>query len=232
MPRVRGILLQFSSQLRDVRVNCAGDDGVGVTPHLAHELQTRDDRAPAPHERQKKLVLPGSDLDLDVAEPLDRGRRRPRRAGKPSTLFAAALLSATDPTQAPSPQTTPVPSAATTSIAPDAAAKQNEALNGIRQRIKGRENEPAETVFKNIELLKGKPASRLPGMMSALTGLIGVPCATCHVPDRWESDELAPKQTARRHFKMQADLNRDYFGGANAVSCWTCHRGARIPPIQ
>ena len=69
-------------------------------------------------------------------------------------------------------------------------------------------------------------------MMSALTGLIGVTCATCHVPDHWESDELTPKQTARRHFKMQAELNQEYFGGANAVSCWTCHRGARTPPIQ
>ena len=121
---------------------------------------------------------------------------------------------------------------ATTPTPIDAAARQKEFLNSIRERIKGRENEPAETVFKNIELVRGKPASRLPGMMSALTGLVGVTCATCHVPDRWESDELAPKQTARRHFKMQADLNRDYFGGANAISCWTCHRGARTPPIQ
>jgi polyisoprenoid-binding protein YceI len=122
--------------------------------------------------------------------------------------------------------------ASTASPAPDAAARQKEALNRVRERIQGRENEPAEAVFKNIELLRGKPASRLPGMMSALTGLLGVTCETCHIPDRWESDELTPKQTARRHFKMQASLNRDYFDSANAISCWTCHRGARIPPIQ
>src|SRR6202162_2955033 len=97
MPGVRGIFLQFSSQLRNVSVDRAADDGVGVTPHLAHELQARNNRAPAPHEREKKLVLLWSDLDdlagprdgsggeidLDVAEPLDRGRRRPRRAGEP-----------------------------------------------------------------------------------------------------------------------------------------------------
>jgi hypothetical protein len=147
-----------------------------------------------------------------------------------STLLAAALFSAALSAQGPPTQ---APTAAATTPAPaDASARQKEQLNGIRERIRGRESEPAETVFKNIELLKGKPASRLPGMMSALTGLIGVTCSTCHVPDHWESDELIPKQTARRHFKMQADLNRDYFGGANAVSCWTCHRGARIPPIQ
>src|ERR1700688_4773154 len=96
MPRSRGIFLQFSSQLRDVSVDRAGDDRVGVTPHLAHELQARSDRAPAPHEREKKLVLLGSDLDdlagprdgsggeidLDVAEPLGAGRWRPRRTGE------------------------------------------------------------------------------------------------------------------------------------------------------
>ena len=130
------------------------------------------------------------------------------------------------------PAAPPPTPASTASPAPDAAARQKEALSRVRERIQGRENEPAEAVFKNIELLRGKPASRLPGMMSALTGLIGVTCSTCHNPDRWESDELTPKQTARRHFKMQADLNRDYFGGANAISCWTCHRGARTPPIQ
>jgi hypothetical protein len=145
------------------------------------------------------------------------------------TLLAAVLTAGVS-TQVPSPQ---APTAPVTTPAPiDTAARQKELLNSIRERIKGRENEPAETVFKNIELLKGKPASRLPGMMSALTGLIGVSCSTCHVPDHWESDELIPKQTSRHHFKMQADLNRDYFRGANAVSCWTCHRGSRIPPIQ
>ena len=141
------------------------------------------------------------------------------------TLLAAVLISAAVPAQSPTiPVTTPVPA--------DAAARQKEFLESIRERIKGHETEPAETVFKNIELLRGKPASRLPGMMSALTGLLGVTCTTCHVPGHWASEELAPKRTARLHFRMQAALNQDYFGGANAISCWTCHRGARVPPIQ
>jgi hypothetical protein len=147
--------------------------------------------------------------------------------------LAAAVLSATVPAQAPSAQAVPAPTApATTPTATDVGARQKELLDGIRERIKGRENEPAETVFRNIELLRGKPASRLPGMMSALTGLLGVTCTTCHVPGRFESEELAGKRTARQHFKMQAVLNQEYFGGANAISCWTCHRGAAKPPIQ
>ena len=150
-----------------------------------------------------------------------------------STLLATALLCLTAPAQTPSPQAATAPTApATTPTLTDTAARQKEFLDGIRERIKGRENEPAETVFRNIELLRGKPASRLPGMMSALTGLLGVTCTTCHVPGHFESEELAPKTTARRHFKMQAALNQEYFGGANAISCWTCHRGAAKPPIQ
>lgn len=146
------------------------------------------------------------------------------------SLLLAALLSCAVPGQTPSPQASP-PSPTTTRAAFDPAASQ-ELLNHVRERIKGRENEPAESVFKNIELLRGKPASRLPGMMGALTGLIGVPCTTCHVPGRFESEDLAPKRTARQHFKMQAALNQEYFGGANAISCWTCHRGSPKPTIQ
>jgi hypothetical protein len=149
-----------------------------------------------------------------------------------STLLAA-LLSAAVPARSPVPQATPTSATpAATPSAADAAARQKELLDHVRERIKGHETEPAEAVFKNIELLRGKPASRLPGMMAALTGLLGVTCASCHVPGRFESEELAPKRTARLHFKMQAALNQEYFGGANAVSCWTCHRGAPKPPIQ
>jgi hypothetical protein len=98
---------------------------------------------------------------------------------KLSTLVAVAFLSASVPAQTPSPRD----STATA----DAAARQKELLDSVRDRIKGRENEPAEKVFGNIELLRGKPASRLPGMMTALTGLLGVTCTTCHVPGRFES---------------------------------------------
>ena len=128
----------------------------------------------------------------------------------------------------PEPTPTPGAVAAVTSV-PDGSRENAEFLDRIRQYISGRESEPAETVFKNIVLLKGKPASRLPGMMSALTGLLGTSCTTCHVPGNWSSDELATKKTARRHFEMQSALNREYFAGQNAITCWTCHRGKLRP---
>jgi len=112
------------------------------------------------------------------------------------------------------------------------SAERDAAIAEIKKKIAGREDEPAEKVFKNIEILKGKKASRLPGMMSALTGLLGVNCTHCHVKDKWESEEKPTKQIARKMFRMIGGINNDYFEGQNKVSCWTCHRGNPQPPIQ
>ena len=94
----------------------------------------------------------------------------------------------------------------------------------------GKENLPAEEVFHNIEILKGKPASRLPGMMTALNGLLGVKCAYCHDVNAWEK-EIPTKITSRHMFAMIGDTNKKYFNGANPnpITCWTCHRGAAKP---
>jgi len=104
-------------------------------------------------------------------------------------------------------------------------------LERLRQNLVGHENEPADTYFKNISILKGRAASRLPGMMEALTGLIGVHCEHCHVLDDFASDEKPAKKMARAHFAMQARLNREEFGGENKVSCWTCHHGKPKPEL-
>lgn len=109
------------------------------------------------------------------------------------------------------------------------APEDRETLERIRGFLAGKEKEPAEKVFKNIELLRGKPASRLPGMMEALTGLLSVRCSACHVEGNFASDDLSAKKTARRHFAMQGELNDKYFGGGNAITCFTCHRGRRVP---
>jgi hypothetical protein len=140
--------------------------------------------------------------------------------------WASGQAASVSPSQ-PSASSTPSPTALS-----DAAAENQEALARIKEFLAGRENEPAEKVFKNIDLLRGKPAGRLPGMMSALTGLLGTRCSTCHVSGNFASDELAAKQTARRHFAMQAMLNRDYFAGRNAITCLTCHHGHLQPPTN
>src|SRR5215472_6075905 len=93
----------------------------------------------------------------------------------------------------------------------------------------GKENLPAEEVFQNIQILKGRPASQLPGMMKALNHLLGVQCAYCHVQGEWQNENPEPKKTARRMFQMLDNISAKYFDRREEVSCWTCHHGSPKP---
>jgi len=84
---------------------------------------------------------------------------------------------------------------------------------------------PAEAVFKDMDIFKGKAAERLMPAMQAISGSLGVPCVYCHTQYEWEKNDKAPKQTARKMFRMIGFINEKYFPGENKVSCWTCHRG-------
>lgn len=109
---------------------------------------------------------------------------------------------------------------------------QHAKANPISEEIQippGKENLPAEQVFHNIEILKGKPASRLPGMMKSLNRLLGVQCTYCHVAGAWEKEEPEPKRATRRMFKMVGIISEKYFDGKDEVTCWTCHRGSPKP---
>ncbi|HEX8137873.1 MAG TPA: c-type cytochrome [Pyrinomonadaceae bacterium] len=86
----------------------------------------------------------------------------------------------------------------------------------------------AEQVYKNIQVLKGMPASQLDANMAFITGSLGVRCNHCHV-NPFDKDEKPAKQTARRMMQMVFELNKGNFGGQSAVSCFTCHRGQPRP---
>jgi photosynthetic reaction center cytochrome c subunit len=89
------------------------------------------------------------------------------------------------------------------------------------------EEKPAEQVYKNIQVMKGMPASRLMSAMSRLTQSLGVDCSHCHVPDALDKDDKPAKQTARKMFEMVRTINATL--GANRVTCYTCHRGQPQP---
>src|SRR5258708_39735875 len=61
---------------------------------------------------------------------------------------------------------------------------------------------PAEEVYKNIQIMKGVPAARIPGVMTNLTKWLGVDCAYCHVPGAFEKDDKPTKEAARKMFAM------------------------------
>jgi hypothetical protein len=89
------------------------------------------------------------------------------------------------------------------------------------------EDKPAEQVYKNIQIFKGVPASRVLPAMNRLTQFLGVDCAYCHVPDALDKDDKPAKQTARKMFELVRTINATL--NTNRVTCYTCHRGQPQP---
>jgi len=117
---------------------------------------------------------------------------------------------------------------------------QAQALAELRKSIAGKENEPAEKVFKNIQLLKGMPAARLLRVMElGYSKSLGVTCTHCHVPGEWEKEDKPTKQIARdmagmvsaittQHLKQIKNLKSEN----PLVNCTTCHRGQTKPALN
>lgn len=122
-------------------------------------------------------------------------------------------------------------------VASTVASSREEHLRELRQQITGKESLPAEQVFKNVKMLKGMPAGRLLAVMSmGFARSLGVDCTHCHVPDRWESDEVPAKQVARSMWTMTNAINAEHLkrienlkGPNPTVNCTTCHRGQIVP---
>jgi hypothetical protein len=86
---------------------------------------------------------------------------------------------------------------------------------------------------KNIQVLKTLPAAQLDMVMDFVASSLGVQCNHCHVIDTtgWymDKDDKPAKKKARQMMQMVMDLNAKNFGGRDAVSCYTCHRGSTAP---
>ena len=118
------------------------------------------------------------------------------------------------------------------------SARRDSAAANVLRSIAGRENQPAESVFKNIKIFKGVPAGRLVNIMNNGFGRsLGVSCGFCHVVGKWDLDDKEEKNTARLMFAMVQTINRDYIskvprdstGPQPVVNCFTCHRGEPRP---
>ncbi len=116
---------------------------------------------------------------------------------------------------------------------------QAQAIVNLNQEITGKENQAAETVFKNIQILKGMPATRLLKIMEfGYSRALGVSCTHCHVAGQWEKEDLATKQIARDMIKMQQNINNELKTIKNLkttdafINCTSCHRGQIKPAIN
>jgi len=91
------------------------------------------------------------------------------------------------------------------------------------------EGKTAEQVYKNIQVMNGTPASELTPAMHLISVSLGVTCEYCHEVRKEYEDTKEPKERARAMMKMLADINKNNFGGAQMITCYTCHRGSTKP---
>jgi photosynthetic reaction center cytochrome c subunit len=87
----------------------------------------------------------------------------------------------------------------------------------------------AAEAFKNIQILKDIPADQLLPSMRYMTAALGVRCDYCHDAEHFDTDDKAPKQTARKMMTMMFAINAANFTGRREVTCYTCHRGSSKP---
>jgi hypothetical protein len=93
----------------------------------------------------------------------------------------------------------------------------------------------AGEAFKNVttSTLKELSVDDFVASMGVMSAALGLDCADCHPGAGTDRADFVVdnqrKNTARRMVEMVAAINRTSFGGAQRVTCWTCHHG-RITP--
>lgn len=109
----------------------------------------------------------------------------------------------------------------------------------LRESIKGKENKRADSVFKNIKMLK-VPAGRLLAIMNmGYSRSLGVSCGHCHNTKDFASEEKKEKEIARQMMAMARTINMDLLKKIEGlqskepvVNCTTCHRGQKKPALD
>lgn len=149
----------------------------------------------------------------------------------------------TDVVVAPAPEVTQKPQDTTPPPPPPpqgAMGQEPPFITAIKEKIKGKEDLPAEEVFENIQSMKGIPAGRiLPIMMEGFNKSLGVKCNHCHARGNFASDDNPKKQVARDMWQMTGRINKEMLANIKnlesaqpAIKCATCHRGKAVPAVE
>ena len=112
----------------------------------------------------------------------------------------------------------------------------------LATRFKGKENAPAESVFKNLKVIKGVTVEQALMRMNAYGRSLGVRCQHCHVLGHWDDEDKNEKQIARDMMAMTGRINSELLPAIKnikserpGVNCGTCHGGRARPgfgPMQ
>ncbi len=154
-----------------------------------------------------------------------------------SMVVLSCSRAANAPAPAPSATTagnTPGPAPRRVPPSRDSLAKLRAAwVTQVMASIAGRENQPAEQVFKNVQALKGLTAAQLVHKMDDFGMALGFNCTNCHrlAPQgNFASDTSTDKKRARFMIGMTDSINKSFLPrlypkDTPKVSCMTCHRG-------
>jgi len=94
----------------------------------------------------------------------------------------------------------------------------------------------AEQFFKNVQTLKGLPVDEFLDTMGMFAAATGLNCTDCHVDESGGSwaryaDDNQLKRTTRAMIGIMGAINKQYFGGRQVVTCYSCHNGNRRPKV-
>ena len=112
-------------------------------------------------------------------------------------------------------------------------------VSQVLETIKGKENIRADSVFKNIKILK-IPAGRLLKVMElGYSRSLGVSCAHCHNTADFSSEEKEQKEITRQMSAMANTINTELLSNIKGlksspaiINCTSCHRGNLKPALN
>ena len=92
----------------------------------------------------------------------------------------------------------------------------------------------AEGFFEDVRVLKGIPVDEFLDTMGMFAAATGLNCTDCHVDESGGSwvryaDDTQLKTTSRAMVSIMTAINKQYFGGRQGVTCYSCHTGTRRP---
>ena len=123
------------------------------------------------------------------------------------------------------------------------ATERDSLMKVVLADLGPRASQPAESVFKNLKVVKGRTAEQVLRMMNMGFGRsLGVSCQHCHVLGHWADEDKNTKQIARDMMAMSDRINSELLPAIKniksehpGVNCGTCHHGIARPgfgPMQ
>jgi Photosynthetic reaction centre cytochrome C subunit len=108
-------------------------------------------------------------------------------------------------------------------------------LTAMKEDYKDKLASPADSVFKNVNTLKGKSVEQLLSIMNNWGHSLGVTCKFCHDVNDWSSDKSRNYKRTIEMVDMTAMLNKDVFSKLKnfrqpvVMSCIGCHNEMKEP---